>query len=128
MGPQYLLDSNAVIDYLSGKLPENGMSFMNQVINDIPYISVITKIEILGFKTTPEAFRLLSSFVEDSVVLGLSENIVEQTIELRKENKIKTPDAIIAATALVNQLKLISHNTKDFDKIAGLKIVDPYEV
>ncbi len=128
MGPQYLLDSNAVIDYLSGKLPEKGMSFMNQVINDIPYISVITKIEILGFKTTSEAFRLLSSFVEDSVVLGLSENIVEQTIEIRKENKIKTPDAIIAATALVNQLKLISHNTKDFDKIAGLKIIDPYEV
>jgi len=45
MGQQYLIDSNAVIDYLSGKIPEKGMLFMNQVINDIPNISVITKIE-----------------------------------------------------------------------------------
>jgi len=45
MGQQYLIDSNAVIDYLSGKIPEKGMPFMNQVINDIPNISVISKIE-----------------------------------------------------------------------------------
>lgn len=49
MGQQYLIDSNSVIDYLSGKLYKNGMSFMNQVINDIPIISVITQIEVLGY-------------------------------------------------------------------------------
>jgi len=61
MGQQYLIDSNAVIDYLSGKIPEKGMLFMNQVINDIPNISVITKIEVLGYtnhtRSIPVAFR-----------------------------------------------------------------------
>jgi len=89
MGQQYLIDSNAVIDYLSGKIPEKGMLFMNQVINDIPNISVITKIEVLGYKTTPEAYQLLSGFVDDSVVIGLTDDVVNQTIEIRKEKKRK---------------------------------------
>lgn len=128
MGQQYLIDSNVVIDYLCGKISEKGMLFMNQIINDIPSISVITKIEVLGYKTTHEAYQLLSEFVEDSIVLGLSDDIVEQTIEIRKELKTKTPDAIIAATALVNQLTIISRNVKDFDKIKGLKFLNPYDM
>ncbi len=75
---------------------------MNEVINSTPNISVITKIEVLGYKTSSEAYRLLLDFIEDSIVLGLSDDVVEKTIEIRKENKTKTPDAIIAATAITN--------------------------
>ncbi|NOU47496.1 MAG: type II toxin-antitoxin system VapC family toxin [Bacteroidales bacterium] len=128
MGQQYLIDSNALIDYLSGKLPADAVSFLNQVINDIPNISVITKIEVLGFKTTREASTLLSNFIDDSIVFGLSDEIVEQTIALRKEHKIKTPDAIIAATALVNNLSIISRNITDFKSIQDLGIVNPYDL
>ncbi len=128
MGQQYLIDSNAFIDYLSGKIPEKGMSFMNQVINNIPNISVITKIEVLGYRTTHEAYKLLSGFVDDSIVIGLTDDIVERTIGIRKEMKIKTPDALIAATAIVNQLTLISRNTKDFDKIEGLEVINAHKV
>jgi predicted nucleic acid-binding protein len=128
MGQQYLTDSNTVIDYLSGKLPDKGMEFMNQIVNDYPNISVITKIEVLGYKTTPEIFQLLSGFMNDSVIIGLSEDIVEQTIEIRKEHKIKTPDAIIAATAMVNELTLISRNTRDFKNIQQLEVIDPFNI
>jgi len=128
MEQQYLIDSNVVIDYLSGKIPEKGMLFMNGIIDDIPNVSVISKIEVLGYKTTPEVYRLLSGFFKDSIVLGLSDSVVEQTIELRKRYKIKTPDAIIAATAIVNQLKLLSRNTKDFEKIKGLDVLNPYDM
>lgn len=51
MRQQYLMDSNVVIDYLSGKFFQKGMVFMNRIINDIPVLSVITKIEVLGFVT-----------------------------------------------------------------------------
>jgi toxin FitB len=54
--------------------------------------------------------------------------IVEQTILLRKKHKIKTPDAIIAATALVHDLTIITRNSGDFEKIEGLKTVNPYLV
>jgi predicted nucleic acid-binding protein len=128
MEQQYLIDSNSLIDYLSGKLPEEGMSFMNKIINNTPNISVITKIEVLGYKTTTKAYKLLSDFVEDSIVLGLADEVVMKTIDIRKSKKIKIPDAIIAATALVNQFSIITHNTKDFENIKGLKVIDPFTV
>lgn len=128
MAGSYLIDSNAVIYYLSGKLPESGMKFMNQVINEVPNISVITQIEVLGYKTTPEASALLNNFVKDSVVIGLSNEIVEQTIDIRKNNKIKVPDSIIASSALAENMILISRNTKDFNKIKGLKVLNPFDL
>jgi predicted nucleic acid-binding protein len=36
---------------------------------------------------------------------------------LRQHHKIKTPDAIIAATALVLDFGLVTHNTRDFEKL-----------
>ncbi|MCF8302321.1 MAG: type II toxin-antitoxin system VapC family toxin [Bacteroidales bacterium] len=128
MGEQYLIDSNSVIDYLSGKLPEEGMKFMNKVIDGIPNISVITKIEILGYRTTQEAQMILEGFVSDSVIFPLIEDIVNQTIIIRKDHKVKTPDAIIAATALVQDYTLITRNTRDFIQIKDLKLLNPYKV
>lgn len=125
---QYLIDSNAVIDYLSGKLPENGKIFMNLVVNNIPNISIITKIEILGFKTSSDAYQLLNGFVDDSVIIGLNEEIVQRTIEIKREYKLKTPDAIIAATALSNQLTLISRNLKDFALVQRLSVLNPHDL
>ena len=121
-----MIDSNAVIDYLSGKLPVLGMNFMHQIINDIPNLSVITKIEILGYKTKNDDQIILSSFVNDSTVIALQDNIVDYTIELRKEYKIKMPDAIIAATALYLGYTLISRNQKDFKNIPNLKLINPH--
>ncbi len=42
--------------------------------------------------------------------------------------KIKTPDAIIAATALAYGYTIITNNEKDFKGITGLKIINPYKV
>ena len=50
----YVIDSNAVIDYMSGQLPDTAMSFMNSVINDKPIISIMTQIEVLGFNNPTE--------------------------------------------------------------------------
>lgn len=48
-----------------------------------------------------------------------------KTIFLRQQFKIKIPDAIIASTALVYNLSLVSHNNKDFKGIPGLTVIDP---
>jgi predicted nucleic acid-binding protein len=53
---------------------------------------------------------------------------VNKTIQLRQKQKIKLPDAIIAATALVNGLALVSNNTKDFKNIPDLELVNPYDM
>ena len=127
MEQRYLIDSNAVIDYLAGNIPAEGMAFMNEVINQRPVISVITKIEVLGYKTTSAANKLLKDFVNDSLVLDLTDEVVNKTISIRKQSKIKTPDAIITATAIVNKLAVISRNTRDFITIKGLTVLNPYD-
>ncbi len=122
----YVIDSNAVIDYLSGQLPAAGMSFMNTIINDIPVISTITQIEVLGFNNPPEIETLLTQFIDDSLVITLNDEIVNTTIAIRKKHKIKMPDAIIAATAIVLDYALITRNTSDFKKLNSLKTIDPW--
>lgn len=41
---------------------------------------------------------------------------------------VKTPDAIIAGTALTFNYTLITNNEKDFASIKGLKIINPYKI
>jgi len=128
MEPRYLIDSNAVIDYLMGKLPDSSLVFMNEVINNIPNVSVITKIEVLGFNDTSDSMTLLKDFFNDASVLGISDVVVDKTIELRKIHKIKLPDALIAATALTGKLSIITRNTSDFKNIEGLDTIDPHDL
>jgi len=59
-------------------------------------------------------------------VLDLTNNVVETCINIRKKHKTKLPDAIIAATALVYDLTIISRNTSDFKNIDGLTVIDPH--
>jgi predicted nucleic acid-binding protein len=125
---RYLTDTNAVIDYLARKMPANGMDFMNKVVNSIPNISIITKIEVLGFNTTPEHTLLLTDFMDDASILDLTTEVADLTISIRRAHKIKLPDAILAATAVANGMKLVTRNTSDFKNIAGLEILNPYNL
>ncbi|MDN3579370.1 type II toxin-antitoxin system VapC family toxin [Mucilaginibacter flavus] len=124
----YLIDSNAIIDYLSGVIPAEGMIWLGNIINESPIISVMTKIEVLGFKNPTDTEVLLNDFIDACIIVPLSEETIDQTIQIRKKHKIKTPDAIIAASAKVLALTLISRNITDFKKINGLKVIDPWEI
>ena len=66
--------------------------------------------------------------ISDSTILALSDDIADKCIMLRKANKFKLPDAIIAATALVNNLTLITRNIDDFKNINELQIINHYAV
>lgn len=104
------------------------MNFMHEVIDAIPNISVVTKIELLGFNAPDEHYKTLSNFINDATVLDLTDSVVDATIAIRKKHKTKLPDAIIAATVLVYDLVLISRNISDFKNIDGLQIIDPHRL
>ena len=74
-------------------------------------------------KYLPQATQLLSKLVE----LPLTSEIAERTIAIRKNLRIKIPDAIIAATALEYSLQLVSRNEEDFAQIQDLKLVNPFK-
>ena len=125
---KFLLDSNAVIDFLGAKYPQEAMNFLKSVVDDIPNISIISEIEVLSYKTDEEEYKVLQNFCMDAVVLELSDEIVTKTIEVRIKHKLKVPDAIITATARVHNLTLITRNVADFGKIPSLSIINPWDL
>jgi predicted nucleic acid-binding protein len=101
---------------------------MNTLMDSIPNISVVTKIEVLGFQVPEEHQQLLSNFITDAIVLDLTYQVVNICIDIRKKYKTKLPDAIIAATALAFNMILTTRNTSDFKNIDGLQVIDPYSL
>ncbi|MCB0578779.1 MAG: type II toxin-antitoxin system VapC family toxin [Phaeodactylibacter sp.] len=127
MGTQYLIDTNAVIEFLGNTLPVSGSTWLQSIIDqNLYHLSVINQIELLGFNGSPAEMQTLEDFVMASNVLPLSDVIVQRTIALRRANKIKLPDAIIAATALSYKLTIVTHNVSDFGKIPDLICVDAH--
>jgi predicted nucleic acid-binding protein len=104
------------------------MDFISDLIDGSPKISFITRIELLCWKTNFESEYWIKAFISNSDVIGVSENIIQNCVAIRRSGKIKLPDAIIAATALSLDYTIITNNTKDFDNIDGLKVLNPYKL
>lgn len=121
---QYIFDTNPIIYYLQGI--DKAVKFFELVedAGEEINISVITKIELLSVGKEDE-IKNAERLLRNSNLFSLVDNIVDETIEIRKKHRLKLPDAIIAATALVNNCALVTHNIKDFEKVRNLKVVDP---
>ncbi|HEY52464.1 MAG TPA: type II toxin-antitoxin system VapC family toxin [Caldilineae bacterium] len=119
-----LLDSNIII---YAAKPEYG-ALRNFIAIHAPAVSAISAVEVLGYHRLTELERLyFEEFFAAASVLQLSEEVIEQAIKLRQIRKISLGDALIAATALVYDLKLVTRNTKDFMWIPKLSVLNPFE-
>ena len=124
MEQRYLIDTNVIIDNFGNRLTKKGKNLLNSI--DIT-ISAVTKIEVLGWlNATKEQLSPLYTFTEIAIILPINDTVINKTIGIRQHKKISLGDAIIAATALVNGLVLITRNTSDFKSIEGLEVIDPY--
>jgi len=130
MGLKYLWDTNTAIYYLQDQFPTEQENWIESIIyHSQPSISVITEIELLCWKTaTDDDITVINNFIADCSIFELNNDIKLQTIEIRKKFNLKMADSIIAATAIVNRLTLISRNSKDFKKVSTLSFVDPFEL
>jgi len=125
MGKSFLIDTNVVLDFSHGIFSEKSKNFVANILNREPIISAITQIELLGFSVVPPQ---IESFVRYTSIVGINDSVIEKTIEIRKHCRIKLPDAIIAATALINNLTLLTRNMADFRNIENLNVVNPHEI
>ncbi len=83
-------------------------------------ISIITKIEFLSWQKLSANVALRKQaidFILNASVYELDNAIADKTIEIRQNYKIKTPDAIIAATAITHNFEIVTNNTEDFNKL-----------
>lgn len=121
-GVRAIVDSNVLIYLSNGQLEiENLFKKYNEVL-----ISRITHIEVLGYDfKNEEDESIVLQLVSHFPILELDSEIGAETIKIRKSKKIKLPDAIICATALVHNCELVTANEKDFIRIEGVQIFNP---
>lgn len=129
MAVNYLFDTNPVIYYLGGiVLNERALEKIESIYQKGSNISLITKLELLGYNFTDTSNeKLTQEFVDKSVIYPIDADTEVEIIKLRKSYKIKLPDAIIAATAIINNFTLLTGNITDFKNIASLKTVNPFD-
>lgn len=117
-----IFDTNVII-FIS----KNIIKVENLISPDIkPSISIITYIEALGYKfETTEDLLYMQQICSSCQLVNISDLIVLETINLRKKHRIKLPDAIIYATAIVENVPLLTNNTKDFIALdGGVKLIN----
>ena len=124
---EYLVDTNIIIYHTKGS--KGSIDFISSVIAQKSFnISILTKIEFLGWeKHTPDGFEKCKRLVEPANIYPVDEDIANKAIELKRGMNIKLADAVIAATAIIHNLKLATRNVDDFKTIEELEVINPLE-
>lgn len=110
-----LLDTDVLIDHLVD--PSRSLSV--DLASDGAYSS-ITRAELFSGVNADEGVieSLLANFEE----VPLDRPVAEEAGRIRRIVKIKLPDALIAATAVVTKRALVTRNVRDFKKVKRLKL------
>lgn len=117
-----LLDSNIVI----GAGNSGTQALQSLLAGEPAAVSAITKVEVLGYhKLTAEQKAEFEVFFDGVWVIRAADAIIEKAIELRQIRRMSLGDSLIAATALVHGLPLITRNTADFRGVDGLEVIHP---
>jgi predicted nucleic acid-binding protein len=127
MSPILLFDSNILIYHFRGELNTRADELLRQGLAENGKYSIVSKIELLGYRQPDAAEEEIRRFMSQLVEVPLSPEIVEQAIVLRKAHRIKLPDAVIAASAIVLNATLITRDSQDFKPIKYLSWINPFD-
>lgn len=113
-GIDFVADTNILLYTLEGH------SGIESLLHYSFAVSVISEIELLGkHEITSEETRIITELLADCSLIELNNPIKNRAIQLRQKQKIKLPDALIAATAIELQIPLVTAD-KRLERIEGL--------
>lgn len=119
----YLLDSNIIIYYADKKYPCLDAIFQEETL----YASEITRLEVLGYHQIGDLKPLFEQLFTSFLLIPISKIILDSAISLKQQKRMSLGDSIIAATALQNDLVIVTRNVDDFSWINGLAVYNPFE-
>ncbi len=112
-----LLDTNIIIYYFNGIITDNRI---DEILKESFNISIITKIEFLSWQKLRKDKALEKKaldFISHAKIYELTDEIADRVIDIRQQYRVKTPDAIIGATALVHGFDILTNNIDDFKNL-----------
>jgi hypothetical protein len=103
-----LLDTNAVVSLLRGHGELLAAVRQAQWVG----VSIITEIEFLAFPNLPQQdIALFSSFLDRVSIVDLAHHqtaLRDQIIDLRRNLRLRLPDAVIVASAIFHEAGLVT--------------------
>ena len=136
----YLLDTNVVSELRkapAGKADPNVIKWASNTHPEMLYLSVITVLELemgilLMERRDQHQGSLLRRWLEHQVlpafdgrILSVDTAVARKCAELHVPDRRAERDAMIAATALIHRMKVVTRNVADFDQSA-IEIVNPW--
>ncbi len=118
-----VVDTSVIIDFLRSNNKEN--SLLYKLAEEDLYISIVTHTELYAGKSVWENSEVRESL--EKVLAGMSpvtldKRTSEKAGYIKSYSNISIMDALIASTTIINSMELITLNTKDFEKVKGLKL------
>mgnify|MGYP006368987193 FL=1 len=118
-GAKWLLDTNVVIGLLKKRSAAIALAESNNLDLHQAAVSQITRMELLGFPSLgQEEEAAILDFLSHCRVMFVDDVVEQRVIRLRRTVPCKLPDAIIAATAQIHQLTLLTLDQR-LEKLAG---------
>jgi predicted nucleic acid-binding protein len=118
-----LIDSNIII---YAAKPESS-ELRSLITEHAPAVSAVSYVEVLGYhKLSTQEREYFEMFFAAAPVLAISDDVLVQAVKLRQPRKMTLGDALVAGTALVYELTLVTRNIKDFDWIDRLSLLNPF--
>ena len=88
------------------------------------FVSVATELELLSYPgLTEEDMTEIQQLLTSVVIFPLESRLVQLAGTLRRQYHLKTPDSVVAATALLTRTTLVTRNIRDFQGIDGLSLL-----
>ncbi|MEW5919757.1 MAG: type II toxin-antitoxin system VapC family toxin [Bacillota bacterium] len=126
-----LIDTDIIIDHLRGQAMSTSL-LKRIIIGDefIGFYSAITEIELFSAETikdkqVEDIMMLLGSMVRADVDSEVAQCAGRLLGKYRKSNGLEMADAVIAATAIVHGIPVVSRNVKHYSFISGLILTSP---
>ena len=127
MGQRYLIDTNVIIGLLKGVITRPNALKLSKIIDKELIVSTIVNIETLGYHAiTPNDLIKSERLLSKAKVIYVNKTIEQKAIDIRQKKKMKLGDSIIAATALIHNLAIVTRNESDFYGL-GLTIYNPFD-
>lgn len=116
------VDSNFILFAASGNYPDLLSWFLDNKFS----VSAVSLVEALGYhKLNSREKTALETIFSELIILYPTPEIFQTAVELRQQHALSLGDVLIAATTIFHDLTLATHNTKDFERIKSLKMLDP---
>lgn len=124
MKPKILLDSNIAIYSVKPSYDNVRQALANYEFS----VSAISEVEVLGYHSfDPIDKRNLELMFASMTIFDVDRMVIKQAIALKQQKKMSLGDSIIASTALLQGLPLMTRNISDFAWINGLQLINPFD-